>query len=166
MRPVWLRSFEMSIASSSSVPRTTGSSISLPSQISLADGSAMGDSWVLLLFVAPNLPTHHIGPGPSFMMRSEGWSDRIPSLMDFDLSEDQLALRDGARELLDGLASPERVRAHTAGGDGYDRALWRAMAEQGWLGIEVPEAQGGIGLGGVEVAVLCEELGRHAAPAP
>jgi alkylation response protein AidB-like acyl-CoA dehydrogenase len=86
--------------------------------------------------------------------------------MDFDLSEDQLALRDGARELLDGLASPELVRAHTAGADGYDRALWGAMAEQGWLGIEVPEAQGGIGLGGVEVAVLAEELGRHAAPAP
>ena len=33
--------------------------------------------------------------------------------MDFDLSDDQLALRDGARELLDRLSSPERVRAHT-----------------------------------------------------
>jgi alkylation response protein AidB-like acyl-CoA dehydrogenase len=40
------------------------------------------------------------------------------------------------------------------------------MADQGWLGIEVPEARGGVGLGPVEVVVLCEELGRHAAPAP
>ncbi len=86
--------------------------------------------------------------------------------MDFDLSDDQLALRDGARELLDGLASPARVRAHTATDAAFDGALWSAMAEQGWLGIEVPEDQGGVGLGTVEVAVLAEELGHHAAPAP
>src|SRR5207248_6315704 len=48
----------------------------------------------------------------------------------------------------------------------FDAALWRAMVEQGWLGIEVPEERGGVGLGAVEVAVLSEELGRHAAPAP
>ena len=69
-------------------------------------------------------------------------------------------------ELLDGLASPARVRAHTGTDAAYDAALWAAMAEQGWLGIEVPEDAGGVGLGTVEVAVLCEELGRHAAPAP
>jgi alkylation response protein AidB-like acyl-CoA dehydrogenase len=86
--------------------------------------------------------------------------------MDFDLSDDQLALRDGARDLLDDLAAPERVRAHTAAGRGFDPELWRAMCEQGWIGIEVPEARGGVGLGTVEAAVLVEELGRHAAPAP
>ncbi len=86
--------------------------------------------------------------------------------MDFDLSDDQLALRDGARELLDGLASAAQVRAHTAGGAAFDAGLWSAMVEQGWLGIELPEARGGVGLGAVEVAVLCDELGRHAAPAP
>ena len=32
--------------------------------------------------------------------------------------------------------------------------------------VTLPEAQGGLGLGTVEVAVLLEELGRHAAPAP
>jgi len=86
--------------------------------------------------------------------------------MDFDFSDDQLALRDGARELLDGFAAPDRVRAHTAGGTAFDGALWDAMVEQGWLGVEVPEAAGGIGLGTVEVAILAEELGAHAAPAP
>jgi alkylation response protein AidB-like acyl-CoA dehydrogenase len=86
--------------------------------------------------------------------------------MDFDLSDDQAALRDGARELLDGLASPVRVRAHSGTDAAYDAALWTAMTDQGWLGIEVPEARGGVGLGAVEVAVLGEELGRHAAPAP
>jgi alkylation response protein AidB-like acyl-CoA dehydrogenase len=86
--------------------------------------------------------------------------------MDFDLSDDQAALRDGARELLDGLAAPVRVRAHSGTDAAYDAALWTAMTDQGWLGIEVPEARGGVGLGAVEVAVLGEELGRHAAPAP
>ena len=86
--------------------------------------------------------------------------------MDFDLSDDQLALRDAARDLLDGLAAPERVRAHTAGTEPFDRALWDAMVEQGWLGVSLPEASGGLGLGAVEMAVLLEEIGRHVAPVP
>ncbi|GIU88299.1 MAG: acyl-CoA dehydrogenase [Acidimicrobiia bacterium] len=86
--------------------------------------------------------------------------------MDFDLSDDQVALADGAAALLGDLASPERVRSHTASGDGFDERLWRAMCEQGWPAIEVPEARGGVGLGTVEAAVLVEQLGRHAAPAP
>jgi alkylation response protein AidB-like acyl-CoA dehydrogenase len=86
--------------------------------------------------------------------------------VDFDLSDDQLALRDAARDLLDGMASPEQVRAHTAGSEPFDRALWSAMVEQGWLGVELAEARGGLGLGAVELAVLLEEIGRHVAPVP
>jgi alkylation response protein AidB-like acyl-CoA dehydrogenase len=85
--------------------------------------------------------------------------------MDFDLSDDQLALRAGARELLDGLAAPAQVRAVMASG-GYDAGLWKAMVDQGWTGVELPESEGGLGLGTVEIAVLLEEVGRHAAPAP
>jgi len=86
--------------------------------------------------------------------------------MDFDLSEDQLALRDGARELLDGLAPPTRVRTVVDAGGGIDHGLWKAMVEQGWTAVEVPEEVGGLGLGTVEVAVLLEEIGRHVAPVP
>ncbi len=50
--------------------------------------------------------------------------------------------------------------------DGFDRGLWEAMAEQGWLAVEVPESAGGLGMGMVEVAVLAEQLGRRTAPAP
>ena len=87
-------------------------------------------------------------------------------VVDFDLSDDQQALAGAARSLLDGLASPEQVRAHMATGQPYDTKLWRSMAEQGWLGIDVPSSLGGLGLGFVETAVLIEELGRHVAPAP
>jgi alkylation response protein AidB-like acyl-CoA dehydrogenase len=86
--------------------------------------------------------------------------------MDFELSEDQLALREAARGLLDDLSSPARVRAVVDRGGGVDEDLWKAMAVQGWMGVEVPEAQGGLGLGSVEAAVLLGEVGRHLAPAP
>src|SRR5690242_841167 len=86
--------------------------------------------------------------------------------MDFDLSEDQLALRDGARAMLDDLAPTSRIRRIVESGERIDRDLWAAMVEQGWLGIAVPEAEGGVGLGPVELAVLLEEVGRHVAPAP
>jgi hypothetical protein len=52
--------------------------------------------------------------------------------MDFELSSDQLALRDAARDLLDKLASPERVRKVVDAGGGYDADLWSAMVDQGW----------------------------------
>ncbi len=86
--------------------------------------------------------------------------------MDFDLSADQRALQDGARELLDRFASSERVRAHLANGDRYDKSLWAAMIDQGWCAVAVPEELGGLGLGWVEAIVLLEEAGRHVAPVP
>ncbi len=86
--------------------------------------------------------------------------------MDFELSDDQIALRDGARELLDAVASPAAVRKSFDGAGGTDAALWRAMVDQGWPALAQPESNGGLGLGVVEVAVMLEEIGRHAAPAP
>jgi alkylation response protein AidB-like acyl-CoA dehydrogenase len=51
--------------------------------------------------------------------------------------------------------------------EGWDRAVWRAMAEQvGLQGIHVPEAYGGAGLGQVELGIVLEELGRGLACVP
>jgi alkylation response protein AidB-like acyl-CoA dehydrogenase len=86
--------------------------------------------------------------------------------VDFELSDDQRALREAARDLLDGYASPTQVRTHLTSGQPYDAKLWGAMVEQGWMGITLPENKGGLGLGWVEAAVLLEEVGRHVAPAP
>ncbi len=86
--------------------------------------------------------------------------------MDFELSEDQQALGDAAGDLLDDHASPARVRAVVDAGASHDPQLWAAMIEQGWLGVEQPESSGGMGWGFVEMAVLLEQVGRHAAPAP
>ncbi len=108
--------------------------------------------------------------------------------VDFDLSADQEALRDAAKSLLERYADHDALRARVGPGvivgtlpgagvpasaetsadapAGFDRAVWSHMAEQGWLALEVPEDEGGLGLGMVEVAVLCEQIGRHLVPAP
>ena len=45
-----------------------------------------------------------------------------------------------------------------------DEKLWRAMAQQGFLGVVFPEDAGGMGLGIVELAALAEEMGRALVP--
>lgn len=84
--------------------------------------------------------------------------------MDFELSDEQRALRGAARDLLATGASSERVR--DALDAGIDRELWKQVAAQGWTALELPADRGGLGLGLVEVAVLAEELGRTVAPVP
>ncbi|MBP6816194.1 MAG: acyl-CoA dehydrogenase family protein [Burkholderiaceae bacterium] len=59
-----------------------------------------------------------------------------------------------------------RVRALRGSADGYDRATWRQMAELGWLSIQVPEAQGGLGLGLAASATLATRIGYAAFPEP
>ncbi|OMC16636.1 acyl-CoA dehydrogenase [Mycolicibacter heraklionensis] len=59
------------------------------------------------------------------------------------------------------------LRAVAADVLGRDRVVdWPTVIEAGWVGLEVPEALGGAGAGFAEVAVICQELGRAAAPIP
>jgi alkylation response protein AidB-like acyl-CoA dehydrogenase len=60
----------------------------------------------------------------------------------------------------------ERSRALRTTRPGMDAAAWKQMAEQGWLGILVPEEFGGQGLGFAEMAVVVEELARTLSPEP
>ena len=89
----------------------------------------------------------------------------MPVLMDFDLSSDQTALHDAAKDLLDAECTSDHVRAAADTG-GFDERLWASMVEQGWTAIAVSEARGGVGLGTVEIAVLLEQVGAHVAPVP
>jgi alkylation response protein AidB-like acyl-CoA dehydrogenase len=86
--------------------------------------------------------------------------------VDFELSDDQQALQSAAAALLDDRCGVARVRAVADTEDHLDAELWAEMAEQGWLAVERPAADGGLGLGLVEVAVLGEQIGRHLAPVP
>jgi len=59
-----------------------------------------------------------------------------------------------------------RVRKLRGSAAEYDRAIWKKMAELGWLGILVPEQYGGLGLGLTEMAIVARGLARGLAPEP
>jgi alkylation response protein AidB-like acyl-CoA dehydrogenase len=87
--------------------------------------------------------------------------------MDFTLTENQTTIRDLAAKVLSDHCTPEALRAsEDSDSSGFDRTLWAKLADAGLLGITVPEEQGGLGLGFLELSVLLEEVGRYAAPVP
>ena len=86
--------------------------------------------------------------------------------MDFRFGEDQLALRDLAREILAKEVTPERLKSAESSPDGLDRALWETLARANLLGLAVPESLGGSGLGLLELCLLLAEVGRSVAPIP
>ncbi|MBL6750667.1 MAG: acyl-CoA dehydrogenase family protein [Nevskia sp.] len=60
----------------------------------------------------------------------------------------------------------KRVRALRFSEPGFDRGLWRQMCAMGWVGLRVPELEGGSGLGMAELCALAEELGAALVPEP
>jgi len=86
--------------------------------------------------------------------------------MDFSLSEEQQATRELAKQILGDLMTPERHRELELAGEWTDTKVWSALADAGLLGIAVPEAHGGAGLGFLEVALVLEEIGRTTAKVP
>ena len=85
--------------------------------------------------------------------------------MDFDFTDDQEQLRDAVRRWVDKGFSFERRHEITKAG-GHTRALLGELTELGLLGLQVGEAQGGLGFGPVEAMVVMEELGRGLVNAP
>ena len=75
--------------------------------------------------------------------------------MNFDLGPDELALRDGVRELCTKRFPVERIRK------GFDREMWRELAEVGVFTLRTD-----LGLGMTEAVVVFQELGRALIPGP
>ena len=87
--------------------------------------------------------------------------------MDFTYDDEQLALREAVRGLVGKKYSDfENRRQSVAKDPGFDEDLWGALAEMGVLGLPFDEADGGVGAGPIEVAIVAQELGRVLAPEP
>ncbi|MET1050103.1 MAG: acyl-CoA dehydrogenase family protein, partial [Acidimicrobiales bacterium] len=86
--------------------------------------------------------------------------------MDFAFTEEQDAVRDLAEQVFTGTATLERVKEVEASDERMDRALWKELATTGLLGIGLPEAHGGAGLGLVEVCLTLLAQGRRVAAVP
>jgi alkylation response protein AidB-like acyl-CoA dehydrogenase len=85
--------------------------------------------------------------------------------MNFQLTEDQEALRDGIRSFCDGRFSTDALRELEEKG-AFDRELWSELAEMGVFGLRLPEADGGVGLGYADAVLVFAELGRRLVPGP
>jgi alkylation response protein AidB-like acyl-CoA dehydrogenase len=74
--------------------------------------------------------------------------------------------RDSARDFLGRGDYLQRTRDMGSTATGFDRDVWRSIADAGWLSALLPEDLGGLGLGLEEIAAIGEEIGAHLLPEP
>jgi len=86
--------------------------------------------------------------------------------MNFELGEEQIMLKNSAREFLDKECPKKHVRAMMDDEKGYSPELWKKMAGLGWQGLVFPEQYGGVESSFLDLVVLLEEMGRALMPAP
>lgn len=84
--------------------------------------------------------------------------------MDFTFSDDQIVFRDSVSRFLMTEADPEMLRDIWETDVGRSPELRGKIAAQGLTGLSVPEAEGGLGLGDIEWALMTQELGYFAIP--
>jgi alkylation response protein AidB-like acyl-CoA dehydrogenase len=80
-------------------------------------------------------------------------------------TDEQEELRAAIRSVL-AKECPASLPRSIVEGKGDAEGIWAKMIELDWPALTVPEANGGIGYGYIELAVLVEELGRVIAPGP
>jgi alkylation response protein AidB-like acyl-CoA dehydrogenase len=86
--------------------------------------------------------------------------------MDLGLDEQQELLKNFARDFLEKECPESLVREMEEDEKGYSPELWGKMAQQGWMGLIIPEEYGGTGMNLCELVVLLEEFGRALVPGP
>ena len=78
--------------------------------------------------------------------------------MDLQLSEEQRILKDAMREFADGEIAPGAAERDEQ--SRFPSELIPKLAEQGLLGIMVPEEYGGSGYDAISSAIILEEIAR------
>jgi alkylation response protein AidB-like acyl-CoA dehydrogenase len=81
-------------------------------------------------------------------------------------TEHRKLLADSVADFIQRGTDLARVRRLRGTSGEHDSAVWKQMAELGWLGILVPERHGGLGLGLTEMAIVAKGLARALAPEP
>jgi alkylation response protein AidB-like acyl-CoA dehydrogenase len=81
--------------------------------------------------------------------------------MAFIFTEDQAQFRDSVSRFLKDKSSTGEVRSLMATDSGFDPKVWQQLSQQlGMTGVHMPEELGGAGFGPVEMAIVCEEMGK------
>ena len=82
------------------------------------------------------------------------------------LSEEQQAIATETARVLEARADLSRLLALVESTGEWDKRFWNTVVEQGWTAIGIPEAQGGIGLGLIELGLVAQACGAATAAAP
>lgn len=84
------------------------------------------------------------------------------------LNDEQIILRDMAREWTQNESPVTQWRKVRKSGDAraFDPAAYATMAEMGWTGVIIPEAQGGSDFGWMSAGLVVEELGKTVTASP
>ncbi len=85
--------------------------------------------------------------------------------MDLQPTDLQELLRSNAEDVLGREAPADRVREIEQAGE-PDAALWSTLVDLGWTGLAVPEEHSGQGGSLLDLAVIVEQLCRHAVLSP
>jgi len=85
--------------------------------------------------------------------------------MNFEFDEEHYAWRDAVARYLAENAGPLELRKFWDA-DSRSLEIWSGLAGLGVMGLTVPTAYGGEGMGLCDTALLIEEMGRHAVPHP
>ena len=86
--------------------------------------------------------------------------------MDFALTEEQQELSGLAARILEDRMTLQHLKLRDRSEDWYDLDTWREFAKANLLGIAIPESQGGLGLGYLDLCMVLREIGRNVAPLP
>lgn len=82
------------------------------------------------------------------------------------LNEEQLMLRESARDFIQDSSPVSLLRELRDSGAEWSAELWSGMADMGWTGISIPENLGGLEFGYVGAGLVIEECGRTLAASP
>jgi acyl-CoA dehydrogenase len=82
--------------------------------------------------------------------------------MDFALTEDQQTIRDSVLKIASGFDDDYWLERDSATG-GFPEEFYNAFADDGWLGIAMPEKYGGAGLGITEASLMMQAVAESGA---
>lgn len=81
--------------------------------------------------------------------------------MNFSFTDEQLAIRDAIFNICEGFPDEYWLNRDTDGA--FPHEFYQAMADGGWMGICIPEAYGGSGLGISEAAIMASTIAESGA---
>ena len=80
--------------------------------------------------------------------------------MDFRFTDEQRIWHDTVHTFMEKEVGREYTRAHDASRE-FPYEVYRKMAAQGWLGLLLPEADGGVAADPVMFAIFCEAIAKY-----